>query len=107
MRSLCWGEILSDRQAPKQSNFLCLDYWAHLVIVISSETKVVIQSPGNVICHRMSNLALSRLDMQVLGVEERWYEICLDRKLWAKKCRQGVNEVVAVWRNNTCAANDE
>ena len=36
---------------------------------------------------------------------ERWYEMCFDRKVRAKIFRQGVDEVAAVRRKNTCAAN--
>ena len=44
-------------------------------------------------------------DLLALGMKEEWYQLCQDRKEWAVRCREGVNEVASCRKKNTCAAN--
>ena len=43
-------------------------------------------------------------DLQALRMKEEWYQLCQDRKEWAVRCKEGVNEVASC-RKNLCAAN--
>ena len=46
-------------------------------------------------------------DLQAVKMKEDWYQLCQDRKEWTVKCHEGVDEVAACRRKNTCAANRE
>ena len=33
-----------------------------------------------------------RADVETIGIGERWYELCQDRKEWFKLCSEGVEK---------------
>ena len=44
-------------------------------------------------------------DLQAVGLKENWYQLCQNRKEWYERCQEGVDEVAACRKKNTCAAN--
>ena len=48
-----------------------------------------------------------RSDVETIGIGERWYELCQDRKEWFKLCSEGVEKVSLSRTKNTCSANNQ
>ena len=48
-----------------------------------------------------------KVDLQVIGVYDRWYELCQDRKVWFHMCLDGVEKISTSRRWNTCSANKQ
>ena len=48
-----------------------------------------------------------KMDLQVIGVYDRWYELCQDRKVWFHMCLDGVEKISTSRRWNTCSANKQ
>ena len=46
-----------------------------------------------------------KVDLQAIGVYDRWYELCQDRKGWFHLCLDGVEKILTSRRWNTCSAN--
>ena len=44
-------------------------------------------------------------DLQAVGINESWYQLCQDRKQWLATCQEGVDEVASCRKMNTCTAN--
>ena len=44
-------------------------------------------------------------DLQAIGEKDGWYQRCQDRAEWRAVCREGVAQVAACRRKNTCSAN--
>ena len=48
-----------------------------------------------------------KVDLQAIGVYDRWYELCQDRKGWFHLCLDGVEKISTSRRWNTCSANKQ
>ena len=48
-----------------------------------------------------------RSDVETIGIGERWYELCQDRKEWFKLCSERVEKVSLSRTKNTCSANNQ
>ena len=48
-----------------------------------------------------------KVDLQAIGVYDRWYELCQDRKRWFHLCLDGVEKISTSRRWNTCSANKQ
>ena len=46
-------------------------------------------------------------DLQAIGVKDRWYELCQDRKAWFELCCQRVQEISSSKCKSTCTANKQ
>ena len=47
----------------------------------------------------------AKSDVEAIGVGDRWYELCQDRKEWFRLCSEGMEKVTR--RKSTCAANNQ
>ena len=48
---------------------------------------------------------VARSNVEAIGVSERWYSLCQDRKIWFRMCCEGVEKVSKTRQENTCPAN--
>ena len=48
-----------------------------------------------------------KVDLQAIGVYDRWYELCQDRKGWFRLCLDGVEKISTSRQWNTCSANKQ
>ena len=48
---------------------------------------------------------VTRANAQAIWVDERWYELCQDRKKWSKLCCEGVAKTSETRRRKVCPAN--
>ena len=47
----------------------------------------------------------AKSNVEAIGVGERWYELCQDRKGWLEFCWEGVEKISEIKRTNVCPAN--
>ena len=47
----------------------------------------------------------ARSDVEAIGVGDRWYELCQDRKEWFRLCSEGMEKVTR--QKSTCSANNQ
>lgn len=50
---------------------------------------------------------VARSNVEAIGVSDRWYELCQDRKEWFELCCEGVERVSQTRQRNTCPANNQ
>ena len=48
-----------------------------------------------------------KVDLQAIGVYDKWYEFCQGRKGWFHLCLDGVEKISTSRRWNTCSANKQ
>ena len=48
-----------------------------------------------------------KVDLQAIGVHDRWYELCQDRKGWFHLYLDGVEKISTSRQWNTCSANEQ
>ena len=59
-------------------------------------------------CHGMKRWRdVAKLNMEAIGVGDRWYELCQDRGDWFKLCCEGMERVSETRQRNGYPANNQ